>query len=89
MENTSPIARAAAVVGSATALAKSLGVTKAAVSQWKRLSVPIHHCVAIERATQGVVTRTDLRPKDWHLIWPELIGKPGSPPVPAPTTEAA
>lgn len=31
--------------------------------------------VAIERETKGVVTRKDLRPDDWHLIWPELIGK--------------
>ena len=29
-------------------------------------------CVAIERATNGAVTRRDLRPDDWHLIWPEL-----------------
>ncbi len=27
---------------------------------------------AIERATAGAVTRRDLRPDDWHLIWPEL-----------------
>ncbi|WP_186084872.1 transcriptional regulator [Burkholderia gladioli] len=73
MENTSPIARAAAIVGSATRLANSLGVTKAAVSQWKRLGVPIHHCVAIERATDGAVTRRDLRPDDWQDIWPELV----------------
>lgn len=29
-------------------------------------------CVAIERESGGVVTRRDLRPDDWHLIWPEL-----------------
>lgn len=28
--------------------------------------------VAIERSTKGKVTRRDLRPDDWHLIWPEL-----------------
>lgn len=27
---------------------------------------------AIERHTQGAVTRQELRPTDWHLIWPEL-----------------
>lgn len=27
---------------------------------------------AIERAAKGAVTRRDLRPDDWHLIWPEL-----------------
>ena len=29
-------------------------------------------CVVIEREAQGAVTRKDLRPADWHLIWPEL-----------------
>ena len=29
-------------------------------------------CLAIERATNGAVTRQELRPNDWHLIWPEL-----------------
>jgi DNA-binding transcriptional regulator YdaS (Cro superfamily) len=28
--------------------------------------------VAIERESGGVVTRLDLRPDDWHEIWPEL-----------------
>ncbi len=31
-------------------------------------------CVAIERAASGVVTRRDLRPHDWRMIWPELEG---------------
>lgn len=26
----------------------------------------------IEQATAGVVTRKQLRPKDWETIWPEL-----------------
>ena len=29
-------------------------------------------CVLIEQATNGVVTRKDLRPNDWEAIWPEL-----------------
>ena len=29
-------------------------------------------CIAIEKATQGVVTRYELRPDDWCCIWPEL-----------------
>lgn len=35
--------------------------------------------VTLEKATAGEVTRRDLRPKDWHLIWPELIGPEGAP----------
>lgn len=38
-------------------------------------------CVRIERATGGAVMRWNLRPDDWHLIWPELIGAPGAPAV--------
>jgi len=29
-------------------------------------------CVAVEQRTGNIVTRKDLRPDDWHLIWPEL-----------------
>lgn len=39
-------------------------------------------CVRIEKATYGKVMRWDLRPKDWHLIWPELIGAEGAPSIP-------
>lgn len=38
--------------------------------------------VLIERESAGDVRRWDLRPKDWWLIWPELIGSPGAPEVP-------
>lgn len=39
-------------------------------------------CVLIERESGSAVPRWDLRPSDWHLIWPELIGADGAPPVP-------
>lgn len=29
-----------------------------------------------------------LRPNDWHLIWPELIGAPGAPEVAHPDAQA-
>jgi DNA-binding transcriptional regulator YdaS (Cro superfamily) len=34
-------------------------------------------------ATDSEVHVWDLRPDDWHLIWPELIGVDGAPAVPA------
>ena len=57
------------------------------VSQWASGTkpVPIERCPAIERATSGAVTRRDLRPDDWHCIWPELI----TPAHPAPQQEAS
>lgn len=55
-------------------MAKLLGVAPPTVNQWVRgvRPVPIEHCPAIELATNGAVTRRDLRPADFHLIWPEL-----------------
>lgn len=32
-------------------------------------------CVVIERESNFKVSRQELRPKNWHLIWPELTGK--------------
>lgn len=40
-------------------------------------------CVRIEAETGRAVRRWDLRPTDWHLIWPELIGADGAPEVEA------
>ena len=70
------IARAAKIVGSQATLAKMLGVSPGAVSQWisGHRPVPVERCVSIEVATNGIVTRRDLRPDDWHAIWPELVG---------------
>jgi DNA-binding transcriptional regulator YdaS (Cro superfamily) len=36
---------------------------------------------AIELDTERKVRRWELRPTDWHLIWPELIGAAGAPNV--------
>ncbi|UDF33499.1 UNVERIFIED_ORG: helix-turn-helix domain-containing protein [Shinella sp. XGS7] len=44
---------------------------------------------AIERATGYEVRCWDLCPDEWHLIWPELIGTPGAPPVPTTAPEEA
>lgn len=54
-------------------MASALGVTMAAIGNWKARGVPVQRCVVIERLTQGVITRRDLRPNDWQLIWPELV----------------
>lgn len=68
---------AISVTGSASALARALKVTPQAVCFWRdgKRAVPAERCSDIERATNGTVSRRDLRPNDWHLIWPELIEK--------------
>lgn len=65
---------AIAQIGGVGKLAASIGVGQPVVSNWRaRGTTPdAANCVAIERATKGAVTRRDLRPDDWHLIWPEL-----------------
>lgn len=31
------------------------------------------NCAGLEIVTGGAVTRQELRPDDWHRIWPELV----------------
>lgn len=59
--------------GSALILAKRLGVSPVSISQWRSgtRKVPMKICVAIEQTSNGAVTRADLRPDDWPLLWPE------------------
>lgn len=37
--------------------------------------------VRAELVTKGRLRRWDVRPRDWHLIWPELVGTDGAPDV--------
>jgi DNA-binding transcriptional regulator YdaS (Cro superfamily) len=65
-------------------LARASQVHAPDMSRWAsgRRPVPLERCLAIERATSGAVCRWDLRPADWWLIWPELIGQDGAPLLP-------
>ena len=60
--------------GAVTRLARDIGAPIPDVYRWskKKRPVPAHRCSAIESATQGAVTRIDLRPDDYWLIWPDL-----------------
>ena len=51
--------------------------------------VPAERAADLERACDFAVRRWDLRPDDWHRIWPELIGADGAPAVPEPTAQEA
>lgn len=53
-------------------LAEKLGIWQTTVSNWKaRGQVPVERCAAIEAATNGAVTRHDLRPDIFGPV-PEL-----------------
>lgn len=60
--------------GRQVALAKHLGIKPPQVADWisRDKPVPVHHMAAIEAFTAGAVTRRDMRPTDFHRIWPEL-----------------
>lgn len=79
-----PIKDAVRTVGGQAVLARLLGLTAPTVNQWVNgvRPVPIYWCLPIEQATSGAVRRWDLRPDDWHRIWPELIGTEGAPGMP-------
>lgn len=67
------------IVGTQEGLAKEVGVSQQMIS--KVLNNPDYPispktAVAIEKATNGKVSRMTLRPEDWKLIWPELNQDP-------------
>jgi DNA-binding transcriptional regulator YdaS (Cro superfamily) len=75
-----PVDEAARVCpGGRGGLSRALNVTTAAIGNWKlRNSVPVEYCALIEKATNGIVTRRELRPNDWQKIWPELADQPAN-----------
>ena len=64
--------------GRGSELAKALRVPASFVSKMSsgEKPIPIHHMAAIESFTAGAVTRRDMRPTDFHRIWPELAQQP-------------
>jgi DNA-binding transcriptional regulator YdaS (Cro superfamily) len=60
--------------GTATKLAEKLDVSTSYLSQMASGDAPIspQRAVEIENETEGKVTRKDLFPNNWHLVWPEL-----------------
>jgi DNA-binding transcriptional regulator YdaS (Cro superfamily) len=67
--------------GRSARVAQRLGIAPAYLSQMANgvRPVPPVQGAAIEEATDQAVRRWDLRPLDWHRIWPELIGAEGAP----------
>ena len=65
------------LLGGPAKVAKLCDVTVQATSQWKaRNQVPFGQLIflaaSIEKESHGLVTRKQLFPKTWKLIWPEL-----------------
>jgi DNA-binding transcriptional regulator YdaS (Cro superfamily) len=71
MQSQEPLNKAISIIGSARLLADLLGITKGAVSQWKKTDrkIPAEHCPVIERATARQVICEQLRPDvDWAYL---------------------
>lgn len=70
------------------ALAGQIGVAEQYLYQCLtgRKAMKPEEAVRAEQLSGKRLCRWDLRPADWHRIWPELIGVDGAPAVPA--TEA-
>lgn len=71
--------RAAELLGGQARIAAACEVSQAQVWQWAADPTTRHYrpvpplkAAAIERATDGAVTRIQLRPLDWWQHWPEL-----------------
>ena len=56
-------------------IAAIVGVSAGRVGHWYRGEdvPPPASCVVLEKYSNGQIIRQDLRPSDWHLIWPELL----------------
>lgn len=68
MKKKTPKERACAYLGSASALARELGITKGAVSQWSG-EIPAEHCPTIERLTNGKLKCEEMNTKtDWKYL---------------------
>lgn len=69
-----PIQKAISLIGGPAATSKVVGMSTQTVCFWRDglRCVPTEKMALIERACGGAVTRKDLRPMDWHVVWPEL-----------------
>lgn len=63
--------------GASSRLASELGISVSYMSQMAsgKSAISASRCISIEQATKGAVTRRDLRPDDWDVIWPELANQ--------------
>lgn len=64
------------LLGSTSKVAKLCKVAPAAVTQWRTNGIPAGHLMflaaTLEKESCGLVSRKDLFPKSYQVIWPEL-----------------
>jgi hypothetical protein len=64
------------LLGGPTRVSKMVNVSVPAVSMWQNGDIPYDKLVilaaTLEKESHGLVTRKNLFPKNYKLIWPEL-----------------
>jgi DNA-binding transcriptional regulator YdaS (Cro superfamily) len=64
------------LLGGPTRISKLVGTSVAAVSMWQNGNIPYDKLVilaaTLEKESHGLVTRKNLFPNNYKLIWPEL-----------------
>lgn len=63
------------LAGGPKAVIPLLGISQAGFYLYRnhKREFPTEYCAVLEAATNGLVTRRELRPDDWWKIWPELV----------------
>jgi DNA-binding transcriptional regulator YdaS (Cro superfamily) len=54
--------KAVKAAGGSAAMARSLKTSQQVIQYWLKAGVPAQHCIAVEKACSGVVSRYKLRP---------------------------
>jgi DNA-binding transcriptional regulator YdaS (Cro superfamily) len=64
------------LLGGTNEVAKLCNVAPPAVAQWRHRGLPhgqlVFLAAKLEKDSHGLVTRKDLFPNTWWMIWPEL-----------------
>ena len=64
------------LLGGTKVVARMCNVAPPAVTQWRTRGIPhgqlVFLAAQIEKQSHGLVTRKEMFPKSWFLVWPEL-----------------
>ena len=70
------------LMGGTNKVAKMCKVASSNVSLWRKEGIPKQHLLflaaRIEKESHGLVTRKDLFPNNFWIIWPEMLEKSNS-----------
>lgn len=65
------------LLGGCTKVAKLCKVSVPAVSMWRKKGIPQSQFVflgaTLESQSNGLITRKDILPDTWHIVFPELL----------------